>query len=117
MAMNDLLTARLRKALSSCTGVKEKKMFRGIAFMLNDKLLASTGNDELMLRIDPALNNEVRQKRGTRNMVMKGKELKGWVYVKEESLASEEEFTYWINLALAFNAKAKSSKKKKGSLP
>lgn len=116
MAMNEALTVRLRQALSPYTGVTEKKMFRGVAFLLNDKLLASTGNDELMLRIDPALNNEVRQKKGTRNMVMKGKELNGWVYVKEESLASEEEFTYWINLALAFNAKAKSSKTKKGSL-
>lgn len=111
MAVNEKLTDRVREALLSQAALIEKKMFRGIAIMLNDKLLASTGDDELMVRIDPALNDDVLERPGTRNMIMKGKTLKGWVYVKEEELKSKKALEYWLNLALSFNGKAKASKK------
>lgn len=113
MAINQKLTDRVREALVSRAALTEKKMFRGIAFMLNDKLLASTGDDELMIRIDPALNDEVLEKPGTRNMSMKGKALAGWVYVKEEEVKSKKALDYWLNLALSFNIKVKASKKKR----
>jgi TfoX/Sxy family transcriptional regulator of competence genes len=37
----------------------------------------------------------------------------GFIYVDEEVLRTKRELDYWIKLALAFNPKAKSSKKKK----
>lgn len=112
MAVNESLTARLREALASQANLTEKKMFRSIAFMLNDKLLVGAGDDEIMLRIDPALNDEALEKPGTRNMIRKGKALKGWVSVNEEELKSKTALDYWLNLALSFNAAAKASKKK-----
>lgn len=113
MAHNEELTIRVRKTLAHLPNLQEKKMFRGIAFLLNEKLLVSTGNDELMLRIDPALHDGLLQERGTRSMVMKGKELKGWIYVKEENLKAPSSFDRWISLATDFNGRAKASKKKK----
>ena len=113
MAINEVLTAKVRAALSHLPNVEEKKMFRGIGFMLNDKLCLSVGDNRLMLRIDPGLQDEALQKPGVSPVVMRGRQCKGYVYVKEEALKTKKDFDEWISLAVAFNAKAKSSKKKK----
>jgi hypothetical protein len=36
----------------------------------------------------------------------------GYVFVQQEGIRTKAEFQYWINLCLAFNPLAKSSKKK-----
>lgn len=113
MAHNEELTQRLRNALATQPDVVEKKMFRGVGFMVNGKLAFSTGDDELMLRFDPALTTDVLQKPGTRPMVMKGKELKGYAYVHEDELKTEAQLKEWVELVLAYNVTAKASKKKR----
>lgn len=113
MAHNEKLTTRVRKALAHLPKVEEKKMFRGITFMVNGKMCISTGDNELMLRIDPAFHETAIEKKGCRTMTMKGKEYKGYVYVHEDSIQSKKDFDYWVGLALDFNKNAKASKKSK----
>lgn len=112
MAINELLTDRVREALDGTSKVKEKKMFRGIAFLVNSKLCMSTGNEELMCRIDPELYEEMIEKEGVRPLKMRGKAIRGWIYIHEDALKTKKNLEYWVNLALEFNKKAKSSKKK-----
>jgi len=94
-------------------GVEEKKMFRGITFMVNGKMCMSVGDDELMFRIDPTLHEEAVEKNGVRTLIMKGREYKGYVYIHEDELKTKKQLNYWVNLALDFNARAKAAKKKK----
>jgi len=112
MAYNEKLAARIREALTSQRKVEEKKMFRGLTFMVNGKMCISVSGEEMMCRFDPKLQEEVAEKKGFRTMIMRGKEYKGFGYVSEEGLKSRKEFDYWINLCLAFNKVAKASKKK-----
>jgi len=113
MAYNDELTKRVRVALAHLPNIEEKRMFRGVAFMVNDKMCISAGDDELMFRIDPAVHDELLKKKGVRPVIMRGREYKGYVYVNEKSIKSKKDFDYWIELALDFNKKAKASKKRK----
>lgn len=115
MATTNSFITRIRAALSQLPHVQEKKMFRGIAFMVNDKLCVCESDGELMIRFDPALTDEVLQKPGVRPMVMRGKQLAGYAYVAAEALKSKKAFDNWVALALAFNDKAKSSRKKQTS--
>ncbi len=112
MAYNEKLTNRVRESLARIPQVEEKRMFRGITFMVNGKMCVSAGDDELMVRIDPQLHEEAIKRKGARTMVMKGREYRGYVYVKEGAIKSKKDFDYWIGLALDFNKKAKGSKKK-----
>jgi TfoX/Sxy family transcriptional regulator of competence genes len=73
MAYNEKLTRRVREALSHLPKVEEKRMFRGIAFMVNGKLCISAGDDEFMFRIDPSAYDEVLKKKGVRPVIMKGR--------------------------------------------
>ena len=112
MAYNEKLTARVKEALASVPKVEEKRMFRGVAFMVDGKLCVSAGDNELMVRIDPALHEETLQRQGCRTVIMKDRELKGYVYVHEDAIKTKKTLDYWISLALDFNKRAKSSKKK-----
>jgi TfoX/Sxy family transcriptional regulator of competence genes len=112
MPYNEKLAIRIREALQHLPKVEEKKMFRGVTFMVNDKMCVSVSGDEMMCRFDPALQETVAEKKGFRTMIMKGREYKGYGYISQEGIKSKKDFDYWINLCLEFNSKAKTSKKK-----
>ena len=113
MAYNEKLADRVRTALAEIPKVEEKRMFRGVAFMVNGKMCITVGDDEIMCRIDPALHDKAIKKKGSRTMVMKGREYRGYVLVSEEGRKTKKDFDYWIALALDFNKRAKASPKRK----
>ena len=113
MAYNEKLADRVRDAFKHLPMVEEKKMFRGITFMVNDKMCVSVSGNRLMCRFNPLLQEQVAEKPGYEPMIMKEKEYKGFCYVNETGIKSKKNFDYWISLCLEFNEKAKSSKKKK----
>jgi len=113
MAYNELLADRIRERLEHLPNLEEKRMMGGLTFMLNDKMCVGVLKDDLMCRID---ENEVEQaveRRGCRQMEFTGKPMKSFVLIDETGYSSKKDFDYWIDLALDFNPKAKSSKKKK----
>ena len=115
MPYNETLAERVRQLLhASTTGrVEEKKVFRGLTFMVNDKMMISVSGERLMCRYDPALQAEVEEKDGYQPMIMKGREYKGCCYVEAPGIASDAALKYWIKLCLRFNDEARSSKKGK----
>jgi len=113
MAYDEKLAARIRQALAHLSKVEEKKMFRGVTFMVNGKMCVSVSGDEMMIRFDPALQEIVAEKNGFRTMIMKDREYKGYGYIRQEAIRSKKDFDYWVGLALDFNKRAKASKKAK----
>ena len=114
MPYNEKLAQRLREALADTANVEGKEMFRGITFMVNGKMCISvSGMERLMVRIDPDMHYDLVEKNGCEEVVMKGKVMKGFVYVYEDALKSKKEMNYWVNRALDYNPRAKASKKKK----
>jgi len=114
MAYNTRLTDRIRAYLAKFSNLKveEKKMFRGLTFMVNDKMCVSASGDNMMCRFDPNLYEQVEKKQGFLSMIMKGKEYKGYCYVEPIGFKTKKDFEYWVDLCLDFNERAKSSKKK-----
>ncbi len=113
MAVNEKLTNRVRELLADIDKVDEKKMFSGIAFMVDDKLCIAVRNNNIMLRIDAAMHDELVEKTGCSPMVMKGKDLAGYVVVDEAVVDTKKQLNYWIKLALDYNPKAKATIRKK----
>lgn len=112
MAYNEKLAGRIRRALAHLPRVEEKKMFGGIAFMVNGKMCLTAGEGRMMCRIDPALHEEAIG-RGGCTVIMGGREYKGYVHVGEEIIRPAAAFNYWVALALDFNGKARSSREKR----
>ena len=108
------LAIRVREFLSQREElrVEEKKMFGGLAFMVNGKMCINVGDNLLMCRFDPALTEELSQRAGFLPLTMKGKEYTGYCYVDPVGYQSREDFEFWINLCLEYNDKTAVAKKK-----
>jgi TfoX/Sxy family transcriptional regulator of competence genes len=113
MAYDENLVDRLREALVDVPHVEEKKMFRGVTFMVNDKMCICVSSDNLLCRIGPEKAAEMAETDGCSMMVMNGRVMKDYVYVSREGFSSPKDFERWVTLSLAFNSEAKASPKKK----
>jgi TfoX/Sxy family transcriptional regulator of competence genes len=111
MAYNENLADRVRERFAELPNVVEKEMMGGLVFMYNDKMCTGIIKDELMCRIDPELHETAVEKNGCRTMDFTKRPMKGYVFIDETGIRSENELDYWIDLAIDFNKKAKSSKK------
>lgn len=115
MPYSEKLADRIRIALMDIPKVEEKKMFRGLTFMVDDKMCISVGPDRIMCRVDPEVHDQLLEEKPCRTMVMKGREYKGYILVNEDDVAKKKELDFWIGQCLDFNARARSSKKQTAS--
>jgi TfoX/Sxy family transcriptional regulator of competence genes len=114
MAYNEQLVNQTREKIAQThEQVVEKKMFGGICFMVNGKLCLGVLQERLLVRADPALFEEILEKENCEPMDSSGKSMKGFVFVEADVLANNNRLTYWVQLALDFNPRAKASPKKK----
>lgn len=112
MAYNEKLADRIRDALAHLPRVEEKKMFGGLAFMVDGKMCINVGKDRIMCRIGPGIHEEAIKKNGIETVKMRGREYRGYININEDAIQTKKEFEYWIEVALEFNKTAKASKKK-----
>ena len=115
MAYDTKLADRIRGYLAEIPNLKieEKKMFRGLTFMVNGKMCINVSGENLMCRFDPKLQDEIAEKNGYETMLMKGKEYKGYCYINPDGFRDKNDFEYFINLCLDYNIMAKASNKPK----
>ncbi len=113
MPFNEKLADRVREALVDIPNVEEKFMFGGVCFMVNGKMCMGVATEELMCRIDPAIEQDALEKTGCRPMDFTGRPMKGYVFVDETGLKGKKGLDFWVQLCLDFNSRAKASKKKK----
>ena len=112
MSYNEKLADRTRELIAlTHKKVEEKRMFGGLCFMVNDKMCVGVEKERLMVRLDPALYDEVIEKEGCKPMDFTGRIMKGYVFVDIDALNSKKKLAYWVKLALDFNKVAKASKK------
>jgi TfoX/Sxy family transcriptional regulator of competence genes/uncharacterized protein YndB with AHSA1/START domain len=112
MARNEKLEKRVREALAGLPQVEEKLMFRGLTFIVNQKMCMSVGNDELLCRIGPAVYESALGKNGVKPMKIKDREYAGFVLVNEKTIGTKKRLLYWVNLSLKFNKQISSINKK-----
>lgn len=114
MAYDQQLANRVREYLHSIDGlqIKEKPMFGGLAFLINDKMCVNVGENQLMCRFAPELTSELSARTGFQPMVIKGITYKGYCYVDPIGFLNKKDFEFWVNICLDFNENARSSKKK-----
>lgn len=113
MAYDQLLARRVRNYLSGFPHllINEKKMFGGLAFLINGKMCVNVSGQNLMCRFDPALTESLSAMKGFLPMVMSDKEYKGYCYIEPHGIQEEVDFQFWIQQCLTFNNTARSSKK------
>ena len=102
MAYSESLAARLREHFQGRSDIVEKKMFGGVAFMLNGHMCVGINEDMLMARVGPDRYEEALSRPHAGEMDFTGRSLKGFVYVGPEGIESDEALSGWISLCEAF---------------
>jgi hypothetical protein len=69
-------------------------MFRGLAFIINGKMCINVSGENLMCRFNPALTEEIAEKTGFLPMIMKGKEYKGYCYIKPAGFKNKKTLNF-----------------------
>jgi TfoX/Sxy family transcriptional regulator of competence genes len=114
MAYDEKLADRARELITRThNNVEEKRMFGGLCFMVNGKMCVGVETNRLMVRFDPARQEEIMEMDGAKPMDFTTKVMKGYTFVDKESIGTKKKLEFWIGLALEYNAIAKSSEKKK----
>jgi len=109
MAYNEYQADRVRQRLSRVNLTEEKKMMGGLIFMVNDKMCVGldidkkTGKDRLMVRVGKAKHDQLVFKKGSREMNLTGKVMRGFLFIDPDGFDTEEDLDFWIEKALYFN--------------
>lgn len=90
----------------------EKKMFGGDCFMVDDKMCFGTYQGGLMARVAPEEAEELAKRQGAAPMIHGGRPMTGYLFIEPEGYDMDADLEFWIGKCLAFNPRAKASKKK-----
>ena len=119
MAYDEGLAERIRLVLEGREGVTEKKMFGGIAFLLEGRMFCGIVKEDLMVRVGTERYEGSLRKRYVRPMDFTGKPMAGYVFVAPAGLLEEEELSAWVNsgVQLVSDLPKKTSRRAKKEKP
>lgn len=117
MTYDEGLTQKVRDLLSEETGISEKRMFGGMAFLFNKKMCCGVDGNELIVRVNPAKHMEYIKLKNTREFDLSGKKsIQGWIIIKPKGLDTKSKLQKWLQTSLDFVKTMKpKSRSKRGS--
>lgn len=116
MAYDTNLASRIRDELKGRTGIVEKQMFGGVAYLVNGNMAVGIVKNDLMVRVGPDAHDEALTRPYTRPMDFAGRPMRGMVYVEPAGVKSAASLGDWVRRGVdhAQTLPAKKGKAKKG---
>jgi TfoX/Sxy family transcriptional regulator of competence genes len=98
MAYDEALAEQIRELVSRERGVTEKKMFGGLAFLVNGNMaISASGQGGLLVRVDPDESEEIMRTTGAEVAVMRGRPMAGWLRA-----AAGNDLKDWVERGVAY---------------
>ena len=96
MAYDEHLADRIRELLGTERGLTEKKMFGGLAFLVNGNMaVAASGQGGLLVHVDRDDTEALVQRAHAERMVMRGRAMDGWIRVAPEGIRTKRQLEQW----------------------
>src|SRR5262249_53238428 len=102
MAFDTALGERVRGQLAGASGLVEKKMFGGLAFLLDGNLAVGVRGDDLMVRGGRDGVEDALGRPPARESWMGDRLMKGWILVAPDGVAADEDLAAWVARGTAF---------------
>ena len=101
MAYDEDLAHRIRELLAG-EPTTEKRMFGGLAFLLGGHMaVAASGQGGLLVRVEPEETQALLEQPHAGPMVMRGREMRGWLRVAAEGIEGDEQLAAWVERGAA----------------
>ena len=98
MAYDERLAERIRELLAAEPDVTEQRMFGGLGFLVSGNMAVSaSGQGGLMVRVDPADGERLVASTAARPMVMRGREMSGWLRLDSDEVATKRALKPWVD--------------------
>ncbi|ULE32397.1 TfoX/Sxy family protein [Mycobacterium sp. IDR2000157661] len=97
MAYDEELADRIRELLGAERGVEEKRMFGGLAFLINGNMaVVASGQGGLMVRVPPEETEKLLARDHVEPMVMAGRQTRGWLRVALDGVKTMRQLRPWV---------------------
>jgi len=103
VAYDEDLADRIRELTAGAPDLTEKKMFGGLAFLIGGNMaVAASGEGGVLVRVDPAESDALVATTDAHIMVMRGREMPGWLRVDAKHLGTKRHLAKWVELGTAY---------------
>jgi len=103
VAYDEDLANRIRELVAGEAGLVEKRMFGGLAFLIDGNMSVSvSGQGGLLLRCDPQETGVLLGKPYAAPFEMRGRAMDGWLRVDPEGLHTKRQLARWVERGLSY---------------
>jgi len=103
VAYDEDLANRIRELIAGDDGVREQRMFGGLAFLIGGHMSVSASSDgSLMVRVPPEETDALLEEPGAEPMVMRGRAMDGWLRVHIDSVADDASLERWVSRGVGY---------------
>ena len=103
MAYDPDLADRIRELMGTEKGLSEKRMFGGLAFLINGNMAVSaSGQGGLLLRADPAQSDKLTKSPPVERAVMQGRAMDGWLRVAADGIRTKAQLQRWVRVGVDY---------------
>jgi TfoX/Sxy family transcriptional regulator of competence genes len=103
MAYDEDLANRIRELLGSEKCLDEKRMFGGLAFLINGNMsVAVSGQGGLLVRVPPDETDKLLRRVHVNPMVMAGREARGWLRVEADGVQTKRQLQGWVTKGVGY---------------
>lgn len=102
MAYDELTAQRIRDVVTPEGPTTERRMFGGLAFMVNGHMCCGIVGDDLVVRVGADAHERSLRLPHTRPMDFTGRAMKGFVYVQPAGYHTKKALRTWIERGLTF---------------
>ena len=102
MPFDERVAQRVRDILAEECPAKERRMFGGLAFMVNGHMCCGIVGEDLVVRVGAAAHKQALSRPHARAMDFTGRPMKGFVYVERSGYRTEASLRAWIGSGLKF---------------
>jgi len=103
VAYEEDLADRIRELVVNESGLTEKKMFGGLAFLIGGNMaVAASGQGGVMVRVDPAQSDALVATTHARIAEMRGRPMQGWLRVDPEHVRTKRQLEKWVDLGTTY---------------
>jgi TfoX/Sxy family transcriptional regulator of competence genes len=103
VAYDEDLADRIRELLAGEPVLTEKKMFGGLAFLIDGNMaIAASGQGGLLVRADPERSDALLAGKGVSLMEMRGRQLRGWLRVDDDAVRTKRGLKKWVDVGAGY---------------